>query len=746
MIFLKPYSSRKELKSTEKNLLKDLIYDARLYFLIFTLSNFLLSYSRFNLQTKFWICLIGILFPLTLGLLTSIPISTHEKIFFSEEFLDRRAKWLGIVLVGLAVSSRFYKLVSLPAWPMWDDALISYFSIRQFQHWTWQLTYTSEKLGPLYFWLQALFFKLCPPSFFSIRLFQEILSTLALPLGWWTLRQFFSNSYSLWGAAFLAIGFWPLYLGQFCSPLSLVVLWQLFCVGLLGLCLKSLKRGPSLVLVFALGLGMGLGIYIWIVNLVTFFFLASLYLWIYGWNKPTELQTPACFIFGALLLILPIASDVFTNLSAGHVYSHLIFSQPNPLKDQWTLCASYLSSFLWGSPAKSFCFGPFWGGFLNPIWGSTFLLGLVELFRFRKKPFFYWIIGGLGVSLLPALLSKNLELMRLLPVLPWVVGLTTLGSSHFLMGIPKAGRIPIIIFLFSTSFGLDLYHLWGPYHQWAIPGLQSGPYKSPERFNAFKVLETKEGSGFLLADLVPDIFDQSLFTATYPFNAAVNPSLEPNQVRWTALFINARYQAYLVQHFPECRIYPLSEGFPRADGPLILAWFPLSPLSNPLLNRWLQAHQSLDAIFSLMPYHTWKSNYGPVLQALKDRWHYFEGDSFLESCFWDKLASIEESDNALMDQARQSALRGVAACSADPLLDLQCGHFWQKLANYDEYYYRNDVRTIDALHHVIQKKYHVAQAYRQLIDPLTRMGKKEEAASAAKFADHYQLLATSLQP
>jgi hypothetical protein len=730
--------------------IKHATYDPRLYFPIFTAVNFVLSYSNFGIRAGILIGFFGLMVPLALAISASRPISPAENFFSSKDFLDRPPLWLWIALLGLAVFWRFYKLVSLPVWPMWDDAASSFFCVKQFEHWSWAFWYSSEKAGPLYPWIRALFYHIFPPSLFSLWLLQALLSTVTLFAGYWACRKNFSPAFGCVYILILAFSFWPLYLGQFCIPASLIVPWQFLVLGLLGLYLKNLQKNSRGIYALILGLGLGVGFYIWIPTLTFIVLVTAIVLWTGFQGGAGTMKNLIFFSAAFILLSAPMLAGTLFNIFNGHAYTQLIlFNRNNSLIRQGICSLSYLTVFLWGPLDKSFCFGPFFGGFLNPFLGSAFLLGLIELFRFRKKNIFYWVAFSGVLLLAPGVLSTSIEMMRVLPMLPLVLFLVVLGLKNWLLSFSKPSRSYLLLGLLAFSFGLDSYHLWGPYHQWAVPGPQSGPYKSPERYQAFQILEeesAQKGPGLILTELVPDIFDQSLFTATYSFNAAINPRLDPLKVSWAALLISARYQPYLAEIFPGARFDELGEGLSRPGGPLLLARIPWTAESSPILQRWLRAQKSIEPLFALMPFNTRLSSYGPVIAAVENQKAFFQGDPFLESCFWERLSSLNESDNGLMDQARQAALQGVAACSTDPLLDLQCGHFWQKLANYDEYYYQDDIRAIDALHHVIQKKYHQAQAYRQLAGLLARMGKKAEAESAAKVAAYYESRPALPQP
>ena len=73
------------------------------------------------------------------------------------------------------------------------------------------------------------------------------------------------------------------------------------------------------------------------------------------------------------------------------------------------------------------------------------------------------------------------------------------------------------------------------------------------------------------------------------------------------------------------------------------------------------SHQLVDATFDN---HDWKPR-GPILQGLFDRYRkYFQGDPFLEACFFEKVAEQEYRDKHMKEQIQALQLaveRGLPA-------------------------------------------------------------------------------------
>lgn len=178
------------------------------------------------------------------------------------------------------------------------------------------------------------------------------------------------------------------------------------------------------------------------------------------------------------------------------------------------------------------------------------------------------------------------------------------------------------------------------------------PLKSIERFRAFRVLDRlqkQEGPGLVFTDFDVDSFnDPTLSVMTYSFNAARNPTLNPSACRWAAVFVNAQYLPFLSKQFPEARFSPVAEnpspseeasGFlpPRSDGN-ILGLFPVTEKNRTTIGRWFLAH----AAFQNADLARFFQNSGDLVsppRILESAYPRISGDRFLESVFWDKMAS-----------------------------------------------------------------------------------------------------------
>src|SRR6185369_16886366 len=134
-------------------------------FLIFVLTNSLLSYSSLGLQTKLWIGFLGLLLPF-LAALTAPPARDSTPLH-SREFLPPVPRWIWVLIGVTALGVRFYRLTTLSAWPTPDDGVNCSFSLG-LNEGLYRKFFLSDAQVPVgSFWVLSLFYHLFPPSLFS---------------------------------------------------------------------------------------------------------------------------------------------------------------------------------------------------------------------------------------------------------------------------------------------------------------------------------------------------------------------------------------------------------------------------------------------------------------------------------------------------------------------------------------------------------------------------------------------------
>ena len=327
------------------------------------------------------------------------------------------------------------------------------------------------------------------------------------------------------------------------------------------------------------------------------------------------------------------------------------------LPQQVSVCLSYLTVLLWGTVEKSyFCFGPIWGGFLDPFLGAAFLLGLIEAWRARSQAAMIWGGAALVLHLIPGIISNDLEMFRISLSIPFVVWVAASGIQKLVLQSSTSRFLPLFILIpICFSIVLNLYHLLGPYHQWATPGLENSFSKSPERYRAFPILQREaeqQGPGLILTEFVPNVFDQSLLIASYPFNAARNPRFDPHQAHWVGILSTSSQRAYLSKRFPLSRWYNISTDIRRYDEAWSLGILPLKSSSAALFDSWVNLNRLLQSLYPLIPYDTDHPDYDPILNSLLGIYGTFKQDPFLEACLREKIAQYEFSSGRLEEFLR----------------------------------------------------------------------------------------------
>jgi hypothetical protein len=206
------------------------------FFFIFLISNLTLSYFPFSNEAQLWIGCFGIGVPL----IAAFKIAYCEKNLFKKSiYFDKRLFdppiTLWILFIFLLLLTRFYRLTTLPLWPLADEAQIGLLGMDQSHQWHWNLLWAECRLEPMVFWIMGLYFKIIEPSFFSLRLLPALFS-IAVPLaGYWAARQYFSKLISFLFCWLMGFSFWELTLSRFLSTVMLVPVFQCLCFALLGI-------------------------------------------------------------------------------------------------------------------------------------------------------------------------------------------------------------------------------------------------------------------------------------------------------------------------------------------------------------------------------------------------------------------------------------------------------------------------------------------------------------------------------
>lgn len=624
-----------------------LSFDPWTTFFIFLVSNILLSYFSFSGPVRWGIAFLGLVCPLGLALKNYRPAFPSGPPLHAREFLPRLSWVLLAAVLALAVAARFYRLTTLSAWPHYDEGADNFIAFKLAQHWDWSLFVGYDQSTPVFFWMMGMVYEFFRPSLAVLWAVPALISLLTVPVGYLAARQFFSRSFSLVLTSLLALSFWPLFTGRFSFIVPLVLWMECLLFYLWGRWEKSADardRGKRLVL---FGIGLGAFFYVCVPHALVFCSLI-------GWtlldrfrrSGPGRFKSFWKFLLPFFLLALPLAAAALRQ-GYGHYLGDL-WSSPSDhsIGRQTAIAFSYLHSLFWGRiPGATFnAYQSVWGGFLNPILGSLFLLGAVEVARNLAVPLYRWLALAFFYFFLPGALSQTFEPFRLLSILSVLLVVAALGFARLSLRPPAPRMTRGALLLLAAAFALDLYQLAVPYPRvWNDPENWKINLKSIERYRAYvelKKIAAKEGPGLVLSDFVPGNGDQSLSLADDPFNASQNPRLPFESARWAGLLTNVHYQPFLKKRFPDGKAYYLSRGLSPVNGGWMLWVIPSleGRERQAALRRWNKACRSQQAsIENYLAYVHGKPSF-PIRVSLERTYPLFQGDPFLESCYGEKLA------------------------------------------------------------------------------------------------------------
>src|SRR5208282_4016696 len=203
-----------------------------------------------------------------------------------------------------------------------------------------------------------------------------------------------------------------------------------------------------------------------------------------------------------------------------------------------------------------------------------------------------------------------------------------------------------------------LCQFWGPYHEaWSKPNPSWEGHKSIETYRAEQILgptASKRGPGWIFTNFHADLFDQSLFLATYPFNACANPTLLDVKPSWFALVTVADYAPFLNRQWKGGQWTPLSQGLDRPGGGLALGVFPFPPDKETELRRWIQVSRLFQNLSYCFLNRATGTSYGGILSQLETIRPSVQGDPFLESCFAEKRFYLLLQNSMYGDRDRTS--------------------------------------------------------------------------------------------
>jgi len=604
------------------------------YFLIFLFSNSLLSYFSLSVQSKIWIVLLGVVLPFGLALWSLLEKrlktgGTFEA--FSSENLNLPMKfnWFSLLFwsfIFFLILTRFYHLTTLPFWPMGDEGIFSILSLGLLKKWSWSLIWAEARMEPLLLWGLTFFFKLTGPSLMALRLFTAFFSLLTAGLSYWAVRKFFPRSFSLIFSWFFSFSFPQLMLARQCTPNDLIPPLQFLALGVFGAYLKASAEKNRWGCLFVLSIVCGLGFYSY-VNWAVIYMFITIVLLIHHQEKNKN----TVFLLITFFLSLPL---LLARLQPGSLV--LLKTDFSPASS-FSSIILYTRGLLWNA-LPSYPLGPDWGGLLDPVTGSFLILGLLWIAGEFPISWILVVLMGFFSSLLPGILSSGMELQRITPAIPWLLGVATMGF-FCLANFNFKYRNALLILGLSAPLILNVYNFSIPYcdirrsppdHQW----------RSLLSAHAFQILQKEakqNGPLYVFSELNIFYDDKTLTLACYPFDALQNPELSRKHPRECALLLNVHYSPFLQKRFPFLRYEQLEK-----DSSMGLYLVPTSQISPHTLNLWVQADQVYrdlnTALKNKNPLQSW-IDFLPTFKALEVQ---DKSDPLLMAVYWEKVAFFKD--------------------------------------------------------------------------------------------------------
>jgi hypothetical protein len=666
-----------QLKSSPSSIFPSFLYNPWLYFFTFSIANIILSYAESAPRILLLITSLY-LFILTMMAMFFLLKNTspNRPLYLEETIPTLSPTWFCIVLF-LALLPRIYILFN-STWPLPDDGLNTFVSVTLSKKWSWHLFFTQVQIPPLNNWIQAFYFKLISPSICSMRFFYFILSIAAVFLSFFTSRFYASRSMTFFCFTFIALGFWPLYASRFCTYPQPLFTFQIMVLGILGIYLKSRSVHEYQVNGLKLGFVTGLGFWVAIQwPLIAVMILIAVF-----FKTKTKLKKSIPFGIALLLLTIPFLAASLLQKNGEHIKYLLTLPLAEGVTRLNSFCSNWTSLF-WGCNLQN-SYGPVWGGMLNPIAGSLFFIGFIELIRTISNGLSRWIFYSFFIFMIPGFITSSFDIFRNSLVLPLSIFICAIGIQSLIKHTSLFWKpfILALILLFSSS--LDMIHLWKTYQPViSVSNNSTNNIEFSKAFQLLKEVDDQKGPGELFWGFNTDIDDTTLDIATYGFNAAENPKLSFENAQWAAFITNANYKNFISNQYPNAKFYWLGKDTFWNQGGLMMILIFKEEKNKLILRHWKEVndlfHSSTDDYF-LNPL---VSQEMPNYKKFSGTEKFIKGDRFLESVFYEKLIYFQRKNSnrqELMTLIKTAIQKGYPAAH----LFVTEGLLWRAEGNYPE--------------------------------------------------------------
>jgi hypothetical protein len=402
---------------------------------------------------------------------------------------------------------------------------------------------------------------------------------------------------------------------------------------------------------FALGLAAGWGLYTFPCWPALWLWLVVL--WVYIKARKSNLKFPlGPFSAGFLPALLPFVLTIWGQGYGGHLESVAAWNGFSFWPAQAQVIFNYVRILFWGGPSGLWT--PLDGGFLNVFFASFFFLGALELFRHHRPSVAFFLALALPLFLLPGFLSHNVETCRVLLILPVLLIVASIGLCSLLMEVPDIRRAAVLTLALILACGWDIFRICHSVQAMALSGGAPAFNERQLSYEVLKPIAGQQGPGLLFSEMVPFTTDNSLLVASYPFNAALNPRLDPKKAVWAAVFTDWDYVPSLRKRFPFSRWIEWTPRPGSIRGRHYLGVIPLTPDNRAIFESWRNYYLAVQKIdFEYIDTPTGH----PETQVLQDLLRFYgsvPNDPFLQSCYFEKLVYYYSFEKTFYPQDTQA--------------------------------------------------------------------------------------------
>lgn len=630
-----------------------------IFFGIFLAALSLLSYFPLSFAPQLWISLFGLLLPLGGGLLIALRERKEKGIRNSPiQTSGAFPPWAWILLVLAFLLTRFYKLVSLPSWPLSDEGIFSFLAIGLMKKWHWALLWTEGQMEPLLLWTLSSFLGITGPSLLSLRLFTALLSAAGALAAFGAARSLLPPRLGFIFCWLFSLSFWEIALARQCTPNDFIPFFQLTAFLLAGIYWKSGDKSSSWFWVSVLGLWCGLGFYTY-TNWAAIWAILGVLLLVFRFRKKTA--QVVLFFTLSLSAAVPLALARMAPGATDHLQRN--FHGFSPIHST----ALYLRGLFWDG-RDSFPLGPIWGGYFDVVTGALVLTGILYSIRYATRKNLAILGVGIFFSLLPGILTNTMELQRVTPSLIFFILLAALGARWLGAQTGAPFRAGSFLGLMAAPLLLNAYHFTARYCDLRYSPLPQ-QWRSVEYSDAYGILKNiarSEGPLYVFSEFNTDYDDKTLDIAAYPLNAVENPSLTDSRPRWTCVITNIQYAPYFIKTFRGLRFKVLKTDKTGPDDPKPFGIFliPTDQIPVSTLEDWEKADGFYRQVDFQIKNKRHDERWAGFLEAASFPRDQLPKDPFLTSVYWEKLGFFEFLDGDFIQaaQAYRNAIRlGVPA-------------------------------------------------------------------------------------